>query len=326
MSGIEPKKLALIRVLHVLERYSDIDHPLTHDKMVQILNKEYGIEIERKAVGRNISLLVEAGYDIETTKKGSYLNSRTFDDSEIRLLIDGVLASGHVPKNHSKDLIDKLCSLSNKYFKKNVKHVYSVGEWEKTENTAVFLNVELISESIDKEKKVRFSYNKYGVDKKLHKSATHLVSPYQMILHNQRYYLMGYNEKWNHIQYYRLDRITDMEILDDHLTPIKTLKGYENGIDYKRFSRSMPYMFYDEPKTIEMLAQEWAIDYVIDWFGKDVYFEKRGEKYYARLTSSVNAMEYWAMQYLNGVEILSPKELRDRIKNNISNAINKYKD
>ena len=277
MGSLEPKKLALIRVLNVLEEYSDVNHPLTHDKIVQILNTEYGIGIERKAVGRNISLLIEAGYDIEKTKKGSYLSSRTFDDSEIRLLIDGVLASGHVPKNHSKDLIDKLCSLSNKYFKKNVKHVFSVKDWEKTENTAVFLNVELISEAIDKSKKVAFSYNKYGADKKLHKSATHVVSPYQMIIHNQRYYLMGYNEKWNHIQYYRLDRITDMEILGDSLTPIKSLKGYENGIDYKRFSRSMPYMFYDEPKTVEMLVDEWAIDYVIDWFGKDVYFEKRGE-------------------------------------------------
>ena len=50
---------------------------------------------------------------------------------------------------------------------------------------------------------------KYGADKKMHRSAIHTVSPYQMILHNQRYYLMGYNEKWQHIQYYRMDRITN---------------------------------------------------------------------------------------------------------------------
>lgn len=36
-------------------------------------------------------------------------------------------------------------------------------------------------------------------------------------------------------------------------------------------------------------------------------------------------MEYWAMQYLNAVEILSPKELRERIKKNVRVANEKYR-
>lgn len=43
------------------------------------------------------------------------------------------------------------------------------------------------------------------------------------------------------------------------------------------------------------------------------------------LYSSPNAMEYWAMQYLNYVEITSPAELRERIKNNLQKAEEKYK-
>lgn len=327
MESLESKKLALIRILQILERHSDSEHPVKHEKIVELLEDEYALVLERKAVGRNISFLNEAGYDIVTTKKGSYLAERTFEDSELKLLIDGVLSSKHITPKQSKELIEKLCLLSNKYFKKHVKNIYSVQDWNKTENVSVFYNIEIIDEAINKEKQIRFDYNKYGADKKMHRSATHTVSPYQMILHNQRYYLMGYNEKWKHVQYYRMDRITDIKLLNEMRTPLKTIKGFEGGIDYKRFSESMPYMFFDEPQTVEFIAEEWAIDQIIDWYGKNIRIENRQDgRYSVTVRASVNAMEYWAMQYLNAVEILYPKELRERIKKNLQIANEKYKD
>lgn len=327
MEGFEPKKLALIRILQILEKHSDSEHPIKHEKIVELLENEYGLTIERKAIGRNISLLNEAGYEIETTKKGSYLAERTFEDSELKLLIDGVLSSKYITPKQSKELIEKLCAQSNKYFKKHVKNIYSVGDWNKTENVAVFYNIEIIDEAINGERQIKFNYNKYGADKKMHRSAIHTVSPYQMILHNQRYYLMGYNEKWQHIQYYRMDRITDIELLETVRTPLKSIKGFENGIDYKRFSQSMPYMFFDEPQTVEFIADGWAIDQIVDWFGKDIRIEERQDgRFLVSLRASVNAMEYWAMQYMNAVEILSPLELRERIKHNVKHACEKYKE
>ena len=104
-------------------------------------NKDELIEIERKAIARNLSLLKEAGYDIESTRKGSYLASRDFEDSELRLLIDGVLSSRYINAKHSKDLIEKLCKLSNERFKSNVKNIYSVNEWSKSKSVDLFYNI-----------------------------------------------------------------------------------------------------------------------------------------------------------------------------------------
>ena len=84
----EAKKLALLRILEILQRNTDEAHPLTHNEIADLLLKNYGIEIERKAVGRNISLLLEADYDIITTKRGVYLNERKYEPSEVRMLID----------------------------------------------------------------------------------------------------------------------------------------------------------------------------------------------------------------------------------------------
>lgn len=322
---MEAKKLALLRILEILQERTDGGHPLTYDEIVEILGRDYGIEVERKLVGRNVSLLKEAGYEIETTRRGAYLAVRQFEDAELRVLIDGVLSSKHITPKHSAELIERLCALSNRYFRKRVKNIYSVRDWAKTDNVAVFYGVETVDEAIERGRQVRFDYNKYGADKKLHRSATHTVSPYQMILHNQRYYLMGYNEKWGHIQYFRMDRITNIVMTEAAQTPLRSVKGFESGIDYKRFSSAMPYMFADEPQSVEFIADGWAIDQIVDWFGGEIRVEERDDgRFLVRARASVNAMEFWAMQYLNVVEIVAPKELRERIKRNVQAACEKY--
>ena len=324
----ETKKLALLRILEILQKNTDEAHPLTHSEISEILRREYGIEIERKAVGRNISLLLEADYDIVTTKRGVYLNERKYEPSEVRMLIDGVLSSRHIGVKHSRDLIEKLASEENKYFRKNIKHIYAVNDFNKGDNTEVFYSIDVVHEAIDSGKMVEYDYNKYGVDKKLHKTSFQRISPYQLILHNQRYYLMGYSSYWGHMTYHRLDRITNMTVSERAAVPIREIDGFENGINYKNLTTAMPYMFSDKPEPVEMLVADWIIDQVIDWFGKDIKIEKTEAEniYKITLKSSPTAMLFWAMQYTDECEVIKPAVLRDRIKDTINKAMEKYED
>lgn len=328
----ESKKLALLRILHILEKYSDEDHPLTQEFIVNKLEKDYGIEVDRKLVGRQLSLLLEAYEDADASlslvsdrRKGTYVEQREFEASELRLLIDGVLSSKHITAKHSRDLIEKLCRQGNIYFRSLVKNIYSVNDWNKTDNMSVFLNIELVDEAIERGKQLKFVYNKYGADKKLHKTSNPRVSPYQLILHNQRYYLMARHERFEQMHFYRLDRITDMKILEDKpLTNIREVDGYESGIDYKELSSGLPYMFTDKFERVEFWAAEEVLDQVIDWFGKDLKIENEGGRYKVSLLVSPNAMEYWALQYVKSVEIISPKSLRDQIKETLECGLKKY--
>lgn len=324
MTSLEPKKLALLRILQILEQYSDIDHPLKQEDIARYLDRDFGIVIERKAIGRNIFLLKDAGYDILSDRRGCYLVSREFEDSELRLLIDGVLASKHITAKHSKELIERLCSLSNKYFRSHVKNIWSVNEWSKTDNQALFYNIEIIDAAIEQGRQITFSYNKYGADKKLHKTSDHRATPYQMVLRNQRYYLIACNEKWKNLGHYRLDRITDIRLTDEPATPLRSLPGHESGIDYKEYATSLPYMFTDKPERVEFLADPAIIDQIVDWFGDNARIEQSGDKLKVSVKVSPMAMEYWAMQYLNFVEILSPVSLRSRIAANLEAARGKY--
>ena len=327
MESLEPKKLALIRIWQILKEHSDYYHPLTQEDIADKLEKEYGIVIERKAISRNISLLKEAGIEIESRRAGSYLECRDFEDSELHMLIDGVLSSKHITAKHSKDLIDRICGLSNKYFRSSVKHIHSVNDWSKTDNQALFYNIELIDTAIEKGKQIHYDYNKYGIDKKLHKSSQQYVSPYLMILHNQRYYLMAYSEYWGNMVFHRLDRITNMTITEEKATPISKVPGYEKGINFKDLSSTMPYMYTDKPEQIEFLADVEIIDQIIDWFGNEVKLIKTADetKVLARIKASPNAMEHWAMQYINFVEITAPESLRERIKEALKKGSKKYK-
>lgn len=327
MASLEPKKLALLRIWQILQNNSDYDHPLTQEDIIKYLEKDYGIELERKAVEKNIADLRDAGIDIGPRRAGSYIDSREFENSELKLLIDGVLQSKHITAHHSNDLIEKLCGLSNKYFRSHVKNVYSVNDWSKTENQALFYNIDVVDEAIATGKQVLYDYNSYGVDAKLHKSSFQRVSPYQLILQNQRYYLMDYSDCWGNMTFHRLDRISNMRLYDKPATPITSVKGYENGIDFRQISSTMPCMYTDIPEQIEFIADEFIVDQIVDCFGKDIKMSTLPDvegKVKVVLIASLNAMEHWALQYVNHVEVTKPEGLRIKIRDSLIDAIEKY--
>ncbi len=82
------------------------------------------------------------------------------------MIIDGILSSKHITAKHSKDLIERICGLSNKYFKSHIKNIYSVNDWSKNDNQAIFYNIELIDIAIENGVQLKYQYNKFGADKK----------------------------------------------------------------------------------------------------------------------------------------------------------------
>ena len=326
MYGLEPKKLAWLRILQILQTESDSEHPLKQEDIAEHLRQDYGIEIERKAIGRNLALLREAGYEIESDRSGSYLQTREFTDSELQILIDSVLSGKYISEKYSRDLIDKLCSLSSKYFRSHIQYIHTVGDWGKTDNKTLFYHIELVEEAIQTGKMVQYNYNKYGADKKLHKSSFQRISPYQLLLHNQRYYLMGYSKYWKSMVYHRMDRITDMVISDHSAVPIREVDGYSDGIPYGDFSTAMPYLFPDRPQPVEFIAEDHITDQIIDWFGKEIRIQPEGkDKIKVTLRVSPKAMEFWAMQYAKYVTVTAPQTLADQIRNNLLEAAGRYK-
>lgn len=91
---IENKKASILLILNVLKEYSDEDHCLTQQDIIDKVYELYGIELERKSVAFSISLLQDLGYDINKfPRRGYALLSRTFDNSEIDFIIDSLFSN-----------------------------------------------------------------------------------------------------------------------------------------------------------------------------------------------------------------------------------------
>ena len=328
MEAFEPKKLSILRILQVLQEFSDCDHKLRQSEIISLLKIQYDIECERKAVARNIDFLQQAGYDIVRESDGIYLASRKFEPGELRLLIDSVLSNRNVCKAHTKEIIKKLTAEGGKYFKSYAKHVTNLDDWQKDENCDYFYNIELCCEAIEQQKKLSFFYNYFDIDKRKQKNNPEKskISPYRLFLKNGHYYLACNYDRYDNLAFIRLDRMSDIEILQENARALNTVKNCEQGINLGKLDSHFPFMYSDKPERIEFITANNAthmIDNVIDTFGRNVNITDIGDgNYKFSLTASPSAMRFWLLQYGKYVKLLSPQSLVEQIKLDI-NEINK---
>lgn len=344
MSNLKRKKLSFA-ILDILRRYTDEDHRLSQKDIIDILKTEYDMTADRKSVKRNITSLIEMGYEINFSEalrmfpnkdgvlEESYILSdfwleREFTDGELRLLIDSLLFSKHIPYSQCKELVDKLGGLSNQYFKSRVRFISTLPETA-PKNKELFYTIEILDEAIAKGKQVAFTYNIYGTDKKLHpkRDLEYIVNPYQMAATNGRYYLIGNYDKYNDLSNYRLDRITDIRLLDTPVKPVRQVEGMKNGLYLPNHMAEHLYMFSGESVPVIFRMNKDILNDVIDWFGSDIVFSDETEdEVTARVTVNWHAMRHWALQYCRHVRILAPDNLVQTVKADLQTAIERYEE
>lgn len=337
MYTIPPKKMVTINILDILKKYSDMDHRLTQQDIADILKKEYYMDVDRKTIKRNLMNLLDLDCGIDYTEisrkddKGNdttictdWYIQREFTDSELRLLIDSVLFSKNIPYTQCKQLIEKLKGLSNVYFDKKVKHICNLPD-NQPRNKELFYTIDVLDEAISQNKKVAFMYNSYGPDKKLHpkRETEYIINPYQMVATNGRYYLICNYDKYDTLANYRVDRITDIKILDETRKPIKELTDGE--LNLPKHMAEHVYMFAGESIRAKFKAKNYLIDQIVDWFGVDVSISPiDDEECMIEVKVNKEAFFCWAMQYSIHIEVMEPIDMRERISVAVSKLNEKY--
>ncbi len=349
MYTMQPKKMIIMNILDILEKYTDEDHRLSQKDICEILNDEYTMKTDRKTVKKNIMNLIDAGYDIEYSesvrtvknKDGSteesivlsdfYLN-RNFTEGELRLLIDGLLFSKHIPYSQCKALVKKLEGLSSIYFKSSVKHIMTFPDGQ-NDNKQLFYHIELIDEAISKKRQISFKYLEYGTDKKMHVKKRpdgtmreYLINPYQMAAKEGKYYLICNYDKYDDISNYRLDRIKDLKILDTPAKPYEKLKWADGkSFDLHKYMSEHIYMYSGENARVKFRITKPMISDVIDMFGKDICFSDETDTH-VTVTANVNemSMHQFAKSFAPDVVVLEPESLAEKIKEDLKRSLEKY--
>ena len=343
----EGKKQIIMNILEILRRYSDEEHRLSQKEIVDLLRTKYDLIVERKTVRRNLLTLMDCGYEIEFNRAVRTVPNRVtgepeeselwtdfylvrdFTDSELRLLIDGVLCSGHIPCNQGRELVGKLERLSSDYFSARVKHVRTVTDSAPL-NKQLFHTIGVLDEAISRKRRVAFRYLSFGLDKKLHprlaedgSEKLYTVNPCRMAAANGCYYLICSTEPHDNVSHYRLDRIAEIRLLDE---PVRVIPELRYGVDLPRYMAEHLYMFSGGSEVVTFRMKQNILNDVMDRFGTDVAFSDEGDDdVTARVTVNRTAMCLWAIQYAPYVTVLSPKTLAEEVKQALEKALERYR-
>ena len=256
---------------------------------------------------------------------------RDFTDSELRLLIDSVMCSRYIPDAQGRELVEKLERLSNRYFRSRIKHI-SVADDYGTQNKQFFLTIEALDEAISKGRKVEFSYNEYGLDKNLHlrrgkdgEVRRYVVNPYRMAVVNSRYYLICSAFNYDTVSHYRLDRISDIVVLDKAARPISEIPGLEHGFSLPKHLAEHVNMLIGESVQVSFWFDKSILNFIMDTFANDIQFvQETDNQVLAMVHVNEPAMQMWAEQHPRTVRVTAPQSLVDAIREDLAEATKLY--
>ena len=320
----------ILYILNVLKKYSDEEHMLTVAEIQRKIREIYDVEIDTRTIRRNINLLkYKLTYDISTREdngKGYYINRNPetdFEPGEIRAIIDNFSYANYIVPNIAKEIIKKCKNMQTVYENKKLKdyQIYSVNS--KTENAEVIKNIEDISNSIYNKHKIKFEYWKYEIKNKLEKQIVSIpiVSPFAIVYNKQEFYLIGIKDGQDKFYHYRLDRMKNVQELNEKITIKKTTS------QIKDFAKTTVEMFGGKKEEIEAICNNRLLNTIFDTFGKNVTIEKiSGNDDFFKLVVDSNTMGFkmWAMRNMDMVEVVRPEKLRDEMKDIIKNALKRY--
>ena len=326
------KKASIFYILNILKEYSDEYHPLTQKEIIEKLKQIYMIDIERKTISSSIDLLISLDYDIIKTTNGCYLNEREFDETEIKFLIDAIYSSKSITASQAKELATKLYSSLSKYQKKDYTYIYKSTEITRTNNKNFFYNIDLITEAIKSKKKITFNYIYYDINGaiKMRKNGyKYIVSPYYLINNFGKYYLVASNNNYNNHVIYRLDYLTNIEIINQAIKPIEEIESLGNNFNINKYINEHIYLFGGDVITAKILIkpnkERNGIIYIYDWFGSNARIITEDNKSYAIIKTDEDALFYWLLQYIEFFEIIEPFSLKNKIIKTLTETLEVYK-
>ena len=313
-------------IAELLEELTDEEHYLTTVQMIQLLEERYGITTHRQTIPQDIEVLKKVGMDIDcipSTQNRYRLLSRRFDNAELKLLIDAVASSKFISKKKSVMLTEKLSSLTSSFEAEKLKRNISVESRIKSENELTILIIDAINEAINQKKQIRFQYFRYNEKKKRiprFDGYWYRLSPHRLVWNGDYYYVLGYNEKYDSINSYRIDRIVSPpQIMEEDALPMP------KGFNLDRHINSMFRMYSDskECTLVELDCDNDLMDAMIDRFGEGVKTRRVDDKHFIiDVAVAVNSVFFsWIFGFGSKVKITSPQEVKEKYAQMVQEAV-----
>ena len=82
-----------------------------------------------------------------------------------------------------------------------------------------------------------------------------------------------------------------------------------------KYANDNIYMFHNKTVNATIkFTDEYAAEYVFEWFGKNAHFYTKDNEFFANISANEQALIYWCLQYCDSVELVSPADTRNLVK------------
>lgn len=321
------QKLKIMYLMKIMLEETDEDHDLTLNEIVEKL-KAYNVTAERKSLYSDIQNLRTFGLDIIGMQYGKTYHykvaSRQFQLVELKHLVDAVQSSRFITEKKSDELIAKLESYASKYEAKKLARQVNVNGRVKTMNERIYYSVDKIHEALNEESQIKFQYFTWTADKKMelkHGGAYYSVSPWALCWDDEKYYLIGYDNREYKIKHFRVDKMVDVSVVYEE----REGKEEFSKMQMSEYTNRLFGMFDGNLETVTLLCENHAANVIIDRFGTDIPLMKTdAEHFTVRVRVSVSKLFLSWIMAIPGVKIVAPERTVDMMKSEIKRLQEMY--
>lgn len=310
-------KLRTLYLLKILYEETDEEHTLSTKELIEILDEKYGIQAHRQTIKSEIERLKLFGVEIEevkSTQNRYNLCERGFDTPELKLLMDAVASSKFITSKKSKELIQKLNTLTSIRIATSLNRKVSCEGRIKPGNELIYLIIDVICDAINANKQITFQYFTYNAYKQKvlkHDGKEYHISPLQLVWNGDYYYVIGINEERGILANFRVDRIAARP----HITQIQASPAPQN-FDIDEYINTTFRMFNSDHQEVDLLCDNRVMDSIIDRFGEEIIVENIDDEHFViHVKIAVNHVFFsWVFGFGGKVKIIGPESVKEEYR------------
>lgn len=319
MSRGTNQKFKFTYLMKIMQAKTDDEHSLTMTQIMDELEK-YDVTAERKSIYTDFQDMTEKfGVEIIKEQVGRetyyHVGAREFELAEVKLLIDAIQSSKFITLKKSRELIAKIKSFVSEHQAKQLQRQVYINDRVKTMNESVYYNVDDVHAAINQNKKIRFKYYKWDINKKLvprHNGDWFVVSPWALTWDDENYYMVAFDDLDHKIKHYRVDKMMRISIEDEMREGKEEFKNF----DMAEYSKSTFGMYQGQKKKVKIQFANDMCGVFIDRFGKDISFRPIDEEH-SELLVDVNVSPQffgWIFSLGKDVKVTGPSEVVEQMR------------
>lgn len=329
MSRGANQKFKFPYLMKIMQAKTDDEHSLTMPQIMDELEK-YEVTAERKSIYTDFADMTEKfGVEIIKEQVGRetyyHVGSREFDLAEVKLLIDAIQSSKFITEKKSRELIKKMKSFVSEHQVKQLDRQVFVQGRAKTMNESIYYNVDDLHKAIGENKKISFKYYRWNVEKKLEErnhGIVFKVSPWALTWDDENYYLVAFDDYDQKIKHYRVDKMKQIELLDEKRAGKEEFKGF----DMAAYSKMNFGMYSGRKEKVKIEFNNYMVGVFLDRFGKDITIASIDDKNsYTHVDVAISPQFFaWIMSLGDEVKVTGPAAVVDEMKAFVAEFLGRY--